>query len=62
MPDHGSGAAVEWPSISTLTPSTATRSCLGLGVEPGGLTSDQVRRIVADARAAAHVLGFTVAE
>lgn len=35
---------------------------LGVGVEPGGLTSAQVRRIVADARAAAHVLGFTVAE
>jgi hypothetical protein len=35
---------------------------LGVGVEPGGLTSAQVRWIVADARAAAHVLGFTVAE
>jgi arginase len=35
---------------------------LGLGVEPGGLTSAQVRRIVTDARAAADVVGFTVAE
>jgi arginase len=35
---------------------------LGLGAEPGGLTSAQVRRIVADARAAADVVGFTVAE
>ena len=35
---------------------------LGLGAEPGGLTSAQVRRIVTDARAAADVVGFTVAE
>jgi arginase len=35
---------------------------LGLGAEPGGLTSAQVRRIVGDARAAADVVGFTIAE
>jgi arginase len=35
---------------------------LGLGAEPGGLTSAQVRRIVTDTRAAADVVGFTVAE
>jgi arginase len=35
---------------------------LGLGAEPGGLTSAQVRRIVSDARAAADVVGFTIAE
>jgi arginase len=35
---------------------------LGLGVEPGGLTSAQVRRIVTDVRAAADVVGFTIAE
>jgi arginase len=35
---------------------------LGLGAEPGGLTSAQVRRIVTDAKAAADVVGFTVAE
>ncbi len=35
---------------------------LGLGAEPGGLTSAQVRRIVTDAKAAFDVVGFTVAE
>ena len=35
---------------------------LGLGAEPGGLTSAQARRIVADIDAAADVVGFTVAE
>jgi arginase len=35
---------------------------LGLGAESGGLTSAQVRRIVTDVRAAANVVGFTVAE
>ena len=35
---------------------------LGLGAEPGGLTSAQVRRIVADVDAAADVVGFTIAE
>ncbi len=35
---------------------------LGLGAEPGGLTSVQVRRIVGDARAAGDVVGFTIAE
>lgn len=35
---------------------------LGLGAEPGGLTSAQVRRIVTDASAAADVVGFTIAE
>jgi len=35
---------------------------LGLGTEPGGLTSADVRRIVTDARAAADVVGFTIAE
>ena len=35
---------------------------LRLGAEPGGLTSAQVRRIVTDVRAAADVVGFTVAE
>lgn len=35
---------------------------LGLGAEPDGLTSAQVRRIVADIDAAADVVGFTIAE
>jgi arginase len=35
---------------------------LGLGAEPGGLTSAQARRIVSDAKAAADVVGFTIAE
>jgi arginase len=35
---------------------------LGLGAEPGGLTSAQVRRIVSDVRAAVDVVGFTIAE
>jgi arginase len=35
---------------------------LGLGAEPGGLTSAQVRRIITDARTAADVVGFTIAE
>jgi arginase len=35
---------------------------LGLGAEPDGLTSAQVRRIVADIDAAAGVVGFTIAE
>ena len=35
---------------------------LGLGKEPGGLTSAEVRRIVTDTRAAADVVGFTIAE
>jgi arginase len=35
---------------------------LGLGAEPGGLSSAQVRRIVSDVRAAVDVVGFTLAE
>jgi arginase len=35
---------------------------LGLGAEPGGLTSAQVRRIVADIDTRADVVGLTVAE
>jgi arginase len=35
---------------------------LGLGAEPGGLASAQVRRIITDAGAAADVVGFTIAE
>jgi arginase len=35
---------------------------LGLGAEPGGLTSAQVRRIVDDIDAAAEVVGVTVSE
>jgi arginase len=35
---------------------------LGLGAEPGGLTSAQVRRIVEDLDAVADVVGVTVAE
>lgn len=35
---------------------------LGLGAEPGGLTSAQVRRIVADIDRAVDVVGFTIAE
>lgn len=35
---------------------------LGLGAEPGGLTSAVVRRIVTDIRVAADVVGVTVAE
>jgi hypothetical protein len=55
-------AVLGWRSILTWTPSTATRSCWGWAPNPGGLTSAQVRRIVTDARAAADVVGFTVAE
>lgn len=40
----------------------STELVLGLGAEPGGLTSAQLRRIVADLNAAADVVGFTVAE
>jgi arginase len=35
---------------------------LGLGAEPGGLTSAQVRRIVGEVRDATDVVGFTIAE
>ena len=35
---------------------------LGLGAEPGGLTSAQVRRLVADLDAAVDVAGLTIAE
>ena len=35
---------------------------LGLGMEPNGLTSTQVRRIVADVEGAVEVVGFTLAE
>jgi len=35
---------------------------LGLGAEPDGLTSAQVRRIVADLDRAVDVVGFTIAE
>ena len=35
---------------------------LGLGAEPDGLTSAQVRRIVADLHAAVDVVGLTIAE
>jgi arginase len=35
---------------------------LGLGAEPDGLTSAQVRRIIADLDAATDVVGFTIAE
>jgi len=35
---------------------------LGLGIEPDGLTSAEVRRIVADVEGAVGVVGFTIAE
>jgi arginase len=35
---------------------------LGLGAEPGGLTSTQARRVVADIDGVAEVVGFTIAE
>jgi arginase len=35
---------------------------LGLGMEPDGLTSTEVRRIVADVEVAVDVVGFTIAE
>jgi arginase len=35
---------------------------LGLGAESGGLTSSEVRRIVADVEGAVDVVGFTIAE
>src|SRR5215217_1200689 len=35
---------------------------LGLGMEPDGLTSTEVRRIVADVEGAVDVVGFTIAE
>jgi len=34
----------------------------GLGAEPGGLTSNEVRRLVADVSAVADVVGLTIAE
>src|SRR6516225_10512629 len=34
----------------------------GLGSEPNGLTSNDVRRLVADVRAVADVVGLTIAE
>jgi arginase len=34
----------------------------GLGAEPDGLTSDEVRRLVADVSAVADVVGLTIAE
>lgn len=35
---------------------------LGLGFVPGGLTSSEVRRVVADVDHAADVIGLTIAE
>jgi hypothetical protein len=35
---------------------------LGLGAVPGGLTSSQVRRLIADVSGAADVVGLTIAE
>ena len=35
---------------------------LGLGAEPRGLSSAEVRRIVTDVKASADVVGFTIAE
>jgi arginase len=35
---------------------------LGLAPEPGGLTSEQVRRLISDIGGAADVVGFTIAE
>jgi arginase len=35
---------------------------LGLGAEPGGLTSTQVRRLIADIHGAADVVGIPIAE
>jgi arginase len=35
---------------------------LGLGAEPDGLSSAEVRRIITDVRAAADVVGFNIAE
>ena len=40
----------------------STEIVLGLGAEPGGLSSAQVRRIVTDIDAAVDVVGFTIAE
>jgi arginase len=34
----------------------------GLGAEPNGLTSNEVRRLVADVSAGASVVGLTIAE
>jgi arginase len=34
----------------------------GLGVEPDGLTSSEVQRLVGDVGAAANVVGLTIAE
>ena len=40
----------------------STEIVLGLGAEPGGLSSAQVRRIVTDTDRAVDVVGFTIAE
>src|SRR5215203_4868301 len=45
-----------------VDPETANEIVLGLGIEPDGLMSTEVRRIVADAAGAADVVGFTIAE
>jgi arginase len=42
--------------------SDSNQLVLGLGAEPGGLTSSQVRRLVNDLDAVAEVVGLTVAE
>jgi arginase len=40
----------------------SNETVFGLGAEPDGLTSTEVRRLVADVRAAADVVGLTIAE
>lgn len=40
----------------------SNETVLGLGAEPGGLTTDQVRRLITDLTATADVVGFTIAE
>ena len=53
-----SGVAVHF-DVDTID---SNEIVLGLGAEPNGLTSAQVRRIIADIDRAVDVVGFTIAE
>ncbi len=68
-PVHGTGSSDHAPArITTLGGESDVDTVdsdeigLGLGLEPGGVTSSEVRRIVADVEHAADDDGLTVAE
>lgn len=60
---YGEDLAVVWidshPDVDTID---ADEVALGLGRVPGGLTTAQVHRLIADQGQAADVVGLTVAE